>query len=115
MKCPACRRALTPIEVSNVIVEICSDGCGGIWFERGKLDRLADPADPAAEALAAMSAHAQVQGHPRGASYGCSDGWCCSYRSSKLRSSCSNVEDPLCRTAGRAKMTEPTTATPSSR
>lgn len=44
MKCPACRRTLSPLTVDDVIVEACQDGCAGIWFNQGDLNTLTDPA-----------------------------------------------------------------------
>lgn len=41
MKCPVCKRALEKIKVGNVVLDICQGGCGGIWFDGDKLDKVA--------------------------------------------------------------------------
>lgn len=51
MKCPACGRELTNTTVSGVTVDVCSGGCGGIWFDRGELERFDEPSEAAAPEL----------------------------------------------------------------
>jgi len=40
MECPACDNELTAIEVGEITVDACRNGCGGIWFDQLELNRL---------------------------------------------------------------------------
>ena len=60
MKCPACERELTEITAGNIKVEACQNGCGGIWFDRFELNKLADPQDSAGESLLDVQRNAGV-------------------------------------------------------
>lgn len=49
MKCPACYNDLTQLLVSNLTIDACQDGCGGIWFdafELQKVDEAHEPGEP---------------------------------------------------------------------
>jgi Zn-finger nucleic acid-binding protein len=46
MKCPACFNALTQMQVGNLQVDVCQDGCGGVWFDAFELQQ-ADEEDEA--------------------------------------------------------------------
>ena len=50
MNCPRCPRSLTPIKVGGVTVDVCQNGCGGIWFDLFELEKMDEP-DEAAGAL----------------------------------------------------------------
>ena len=39
LTCPACDNTLTQIKVSNIVVDICQNGCGGIWFDKNELKK----------------------------------------------------------------------------
>lgn len=44
LECPQCARPMAKLNYaynSNVIVDAC-DSCGGVWFDRGELERVAD-------------------------------------------------------------------------
>ena len=51
MECPACHRALRSTTVGDVSVDICSSGCGGIWFDIGELKKFDEPNEAAEELL----------------------------------------------------------------
>jgi uncharacterized protein len=51
MNCPACHRELRPRIVGDVTVDVCSDGCGGIWFDQGELRKFDEPNEAAGEQL----------------------------------------------------------------
>lgn len=51
MNCPACERQLSEKTVGNVRVDVCDKGCGGIWFDRFEMKKLADLAESSGEAL----------------------------------------------------------------
>jgi len=40
LRCPKCRASMGPVEADGVEVDRCT-GCGGIWFDAGELDWLA--------------------------------------------------------------------------
>ena len=44
MNCPLCvERRLEPVIVDGVEIDVC-ENCGGVWLDRGELDRMARPA-----------------------------------------------------------------------
>ena len=45
MKCPACDTEMQEVTAGDVEVDICSKGCGGIWFDAGELDKFEDGQD----------------------------------------------------------------------
>jgi hypothetical protein len=45
MECPACHHTLSPVEAGGVSVDVCKDGCGGIWFSWMELQRFDEPKD----------------------------------------------------------------------
>lgn len=47
MECPACRRPLTSRSVAGVSVDVCSGGCGGVWFDRFELQKFDEPTEHA--------------------------------------------------------------------
>lgn len=52
MNCPLCvERRLEPVYVDGVEIDVC-ENCGGVWLDRGELERMARPveAKPAAAA-----------------------------------------------------------------
>jgi uncharacterized protein len=40
MKCPACFNPLKSVLVGSVTVDVCEDGCGGIWFDAFELQKI---------------------------------------------------------------------------
>lgn len=40
MKCPACDRKLAPMKVGSVLLDVCQDGCGGVWFDAAELKKV---------------------------------------------------------------------------
>jgi Zn-finger nucleic acid-binding protein len=51
MKCPACDRELQEMAVSDLVVDVCKNGCGGIWFDNFELDKVDEKHEAAGEAL----------------------------------------------------------------
>jgi hypothetical protein len=43
MECPACGNALCEVETGSVVVDHCSTGCGGVWFDRLELKAVDEP------------------------------------------------------------------------
>lgn len=51
MKCPACGKELTTINTGGVEVDVCQDGCGGIWFDTYEFKKFDEPYEQAGEKL----------------------------------------------------------------
>jgi hypothetical protein len=47
MHCPACKKQLRPLTLSNIQLDVCDGGCGGIWFDRFELSKFDEPHDEA--------------------------------------------------------------------
>lgn len=43
MNCPVCTHRLKPVTVSDLTVDACSGGCGGLWFDAFELKKLETP------------------------------------------------------------------------
>lgn len=46
MKCPVCNNELHPFSAVDFKVDICRDGCGGIWFDRDEFERCNESIEP---------------------------------------------------------------------
>jgi uncharacterized protein len=46
MKCPACFNPLTEVQVGSLLVDVCQDGCGGIWFDAFELQQVDETGQP---------------------------------------------------------------------
>ncbi len=51
MKCPACSRDLTEVQVGSLKVDVCQGGCGGIWFDAFELQQVDEESEAAGEPL----------------------------------------------------------------
>ena len=51
MECPACSNVLQRMTAGDVEVDICKNGCGGIWFDNFELEKFDEPHESAGEAL----------------------------------------------------------------
>jgi len=51
MDCPACGASLHQITVSDITVDVCKDGCGGIWFDNFELEKVDEKYESAGESL----------------------------------------------------------------
>ena len=54
MKCPACDNALSPTTTDSITVDVCKNGCGGLWFDAGELEKVDNATESAGEALLDM-------------------------------------------------------------
>lgn len=43
MICPACNTQLSEVSIENIKLDVCKDGCGGIWFDRFELQKMDEP------------------------------------------------------------------------
>ncbi|MBN8548054.1 MAG: zf-TFIIB domain-containing protein [Deltaproteobacteria bacterium] len=39
MKCPVCSKQLVEFKAGSLALDICRDGCSGIWFDAAELDK----------------------------------------------------------------------------
>lgn len=51
MDCPACDRSLTRAEAADLEVDVCRDGCGGVWFDAFELEKVDERHESAGTAL----------------------------------------------------------------
>jgi len=51
MKCPACDSNLQEIQVSDLAVDVCQNGCGRIWFDNFELEKVDEKHDTLGEEL----------------------------------------------------------------
>jgi Zn-finger nucleic acid-binding protein len=51
MKCPACFNSLTQLQIGSLVVDVCQDGCGGVWLDAFELQRVDEESESAGEAL----------------------------------------------------------------
>lgn len=51
MKCPACANTLSQMKVGEITVDVCENGCGGIWFDGFELKRVDEKHEAAGESL----------------------------------------------------------------
>ncbi len=43
MNCPACKNTLEAITIENITLDVCQNGCGGIWFDNFELMKIDEP------------------------------------------------------------------------
>ena len=60
MKCPACNAAMEEVLVEDISVDVCKQGCGGLWFDRFELQKVDEPYESAGEILLQI----RPEGHP---------------------------------------------------
>ncbi len=51
MECPACSNQLTQREVAGVVLDVCDNGCAGIWFDQFEFKKFDEKAEPDAETI----------------------------------------------------------------
>jgi uncharacterized protein len=51
MRCPASGNVLSRMTVGGITVDVCSGGCGGIWFDRYELMKVDEAHESAGEEL----------------------------------------------------------------
>ncbi len=51
MHCPACDDELSHLTVAGVELDICADGCGGIWFDLHEFRKFDEPHEYAGDEL----------------------------------------------------------------
>ncbi|MFP4473670.1 MAG: zf-TFIIB domain-containing protein [Candidatus Omnitrophota bacterium] len=61
MECPACDNTLTEKEFGGIAVDVCENGCGGIWFDNFELEKFDEQHEHAGEALLDVARDPDVQ------------------------------------------------------
>lgn len=51
LNCPACENSLHPFKASDLEVDVCNEGCGGIWFDNFELKKVDEAHETLGEAL----------------------------------------------------------------
>jgi len=51
MTCPACGRELTTMNAGPIAVDVCVNGCAGIWLEHSELEKVDEQSEAAGAAL----------------------------------------------------------------
>jgi len=51
MECPACNSQLTEKQMGEIVVDVCENGCGGIWFDNYELQKVDERHEAAGEQL----------------------------------------------------------------
>lgn len=60
MKCPVCSRGLVEYSAGSFTVEICRDGCSGIWFDKAELEKCDQHHEPFPTDLLRLRKNASV-------------------------------------------------------
>lgn len=61
MRCPVCHIELSQMTIANLTVDVCRDGCGGIWFDIYEITRVDEPHEKAGAALEAIKGRALAE------------------------------------------------------
>lgn len=56
MKCPNCSHQLVAEKINSIEVDVCRNGCGGLWFDRFELKKFDESSEVDLEALLKLSA-----------------------------------------------------------
>lgn len=65
MKCPACSNDLRATAIGDVTVDVCKDGCGGVWFDNFELSKFDEAHEATGEQLLSVQAGASVNVDPK--------------------------------------------------
>jgi Zn-finger nucleic acid-binding protein len=64
MKCPACDNTMEEVTVENIAVDVCKQGCGGLWFDNFELQKVDEPHESAGEILLQIRKEGNVKIDP---------------------------------------------------
>lgn len=64
LTCPACGNTLTEEDVCGLKVDICKNGCAGIWFDRNELERVDEKCERYGLALLNIPKNPEVKVNP---------------------------------------------------
>ena len=60
MICPACENELQNITIENITLNVCTNGCGGTWFDRFELQKMDESHEFTDESLMDLNIKPQV-------------------------------------------------------
>ncbi len=66
MKCPACKSEMVEQDFKDVVVDVCKDGCKGIWFDWHELAKLDEKNEGLGQALQEALQHVRANDENRG-------------------------------------------------
>ncbi len=69
MKCPACANQLTIKTVTGVNLDVCDNGCGGIWFDDYEFKKFDEQLEPDAETV--LNLTVKQRASDKAAQYNC--------------------------------------------
>lgn len=66
INCPVCSRPLDQVAVGRVIVDVCHQGCGGIWFDHFELQKFDEHHEGEGKMLSqAVERHPEISRDPK--------------------------------------------------
>ena len=65
MKCPACSAELQLVVESGIEVDVCSEGCGGLWFDQHEFKKFDEPHESADQLLTRLNPKVEVDADSR--------------------------------------------------
>ncbi len=51
MQCPVCKNQMIEISENGVVLDVCEDGCGAIWFDQFEFKKFDEPHEEATDKL----------------------------------------------------------------
>lgn len=60
MICPACRNEMTAVTIEGVTVDVCQDGCGGMWFDNFEIKKFDEVHESAGRQLLELTANPKI-------------------------------------------------------
>lgn len=61
MNCPRCDSQMEQLVLSEVTVDICESGCGGIWFDQLEIKKFDEPHEEAGQELLNISTDSSIK------------------------------------------------------
>jgi hypothetical protein len=65
MNCPACKNEMTPVTIEDVTVDVCKDGCGGMWFDNFELQKFDETHEAAGQELLRLAGSPKISVDPQ--------------------------------------------------
>ena len=62
--CPGCGNKMTKLELGNKIVDVCLDGCGGIWFDAYEINSFDEQSEELGEMIENITPEANIEKIP---------------------------------------------------
>lgn len=66
MNCPVCETAMIEEDFGGVLIDVCSNGCNGIWFDWFELEKLDETHEGLGSALKSALENSRVKEDDRG-------------------------------------------------